>query len=265
MPSLMDLPAQALAKAQQLAERGSSELHYLFKMIESGAFRLEPPQNLVSMVADIRRWGEIGMVPALNARRTPTALAIVDDEGSMTFKELDEAAHAVANGLVAKGVKGGDGVAILARNHRWFVIANYGAARVGARIIMLNTEFSGPQIRDVSEREGAKLIIYDDEYSEAVKLAEPPLGKLRALGTNPDAADLSASASGDEPSGSTDETLADFIARSSSAARAQGHQAGVDRHPHQRHHRNAQGRYSEHPADAGADRWGALVGAVPRR
>lgn len=39
---------------------------------------------------------------------------------------------------------------------------------------MLNTEFSGPQIRDVSEREGAKLIIYDDEYSDAVKLAEPP-------------------------------------------------------------------------------------------
>lgn len=207
MPSLMDLPAQALAKAQQLAERGSSELHYLFKMIESGAFRLEPPQNLVAMVADIRRWGEIGMVPALNARRTPTKLAIVDDEGSMTFKELDEAAHAVANGLVAMGVKGGDGVAILARNHRWFVIANYGAARVGARIIMLNTEFSGPQIRDVSEREGAKLIIYDDEYSEAVKLAEPPLGKLRALGINPEA---------DGPSGSADETLADFIARNSS-------------------------------------------------
>jgi len=208
MPSLFDLPAQALAKAQQLAERGSAELHYLAKMIESGAFRLEPPQNLLGMVADIRRWGEIGMVPALNARRTPNKLAIIDDEGSMTYKELDEAANAVANALLAKGVTGGDGVAILARNHRWFVIANYGAARVGARTIMLNTEFSGPQIRDVSEREGAKLIIYDDEYAEAVKLAEPPLGKLRALGTNPDQ---------DEPSGSTDETLADVIKRSSTA------------------------------------------------
>lgn len=204
----MDLPAQALAKIQQLAERGSAELHYLHKMIESGAFGLEPPQNLIGLVADIRRWGEIGMVPALNARRTPTKAAIIDDDGSMTFKELDDAANAVANGLLAMGVKGGDGVAILARNHRWFVIANYGCARVGARTIMLNTEFSGPQIRDVSEREGAKLIIYDEEYSEAVKLAEPPLGKLRALGTNPDAT---------EPSKSTDETLAELIARSSAA------------------------------------------------
>ena len=208
MPSLFDLPAQALAKVQRLADRGSAELHYLSKMIESGAFRLEPPQNLVAMALDIRRWGEIGMVPALNARRTPDKLAIIDDEGSMTYKELNDAAHSVANALLAKGVTGGDGVAILARNHRWFVIANYGAARVGARTIMLNTEFSGPQIRDVCEREGAKLIIYDDEYTEAVKLAEPPLGKLRALGTNPDAA---------EPSGSTDETLAEVIARSSSA------------------------------------------------
>ncbi|MGY4712620.1 long-chain-fatty-acid--CoA ligase FadD2 [Mycolicibacterium sp. CBM1] len=209
MPSLLDLPAQALAKVSTLAERGSAELHYLHKMIESGAFRLEPPQNLLGMFADIRRWGEIGMVPALNARRTPNALAIIDDEGSMTFSELDDAANAVANGLLAKGVTGGDGVAILARNHRWFVIANYGCARVGARTIMLNTEFSGPQIRDVSEREGAKLVIYDDEYAEAVKLADPPLGKLRALGTNPDAPEAS--------SASTDETLAELIARSSTA------------------------------------------------
>jgi len=209
MPILSDLTAKVLAKAQQYAERGSAELHYLQKMISSGAFGLEPPQNLAGMVSDIRRWGEVGMIPALNARRTPHRRAIIDDEGTMTFAELNDASNAAANGLLAMGVKGGDGVAILARNHRWFLIANYAAARVGARIILLNTEFSGPQIRDVAAREGAKVIIYDDEYSEAVKLAETPLGKLRALGSNPDA--------GDEPSGSTDETLADLVARSSTA------------------------------------------------
>jgi acyl-CoA synthetase (AMP-forming)/AMP-acid ligase II len=205
MPKLTDLPLQAVAKAQQLAERGSAELHYAYKMLAAGAFKLEPPQNVAAMLADIRRWGEFGMIPALNARRTPNRIAIIDDFGEITFKELDEAAHEVANGLLAKGVKGGDGVAILARNHRWFLIAVYGAARAGARIILLNSEFSGPQIKEVSEREGAKLIIYDDEYCEAVSKAEPELGKLRALGTNPDK---------DEPSGSTDETLEDLVARS---------------------------------------------------
>ena len=208
MFNLFDLPAQVMAKAQQYAERGSAELHYLQKMISAGAFRPEPPQNLAAMVADIRRWGEVGMIPALNARRTPDKLAIIDDEGSLTYSELDDATNALANGLLAMGVKGGDGVAILARNHRWFTIANYAGARVGARTILLNTEFSGPQIKDVSEREGAKVIIYDEEYAEAVKLADPPLGKLRALGVNPDAAG---------PPIGEHETLAEVIARSSTA------------------------------------------------
>ena len=215
MPKLTDLPLQAAAKIQQYAERGSAELHYLLKMLEAGALKLEPPQNVAAMVADIRRWGEFGMIPALNARRTPHRTAIIDDDGEITFSELDHAAHAVANGLLAMGVKGGEGVAILARNHRWFLIAVCGAARAGARIILLNSEFSGPQIKEVAEREGAKVIIYDDEYYQAVSKAEPELGKLRALGRNPDAANSSATADGYEPSGSTDETLEDLIARSS--------------------------------------------------
>jgi fatty-acyl-CoA synthase len=209
MPLITDLAASALNKARQYAERGSAELHYLQKMITSGAFGFEPPQNLAALGADVVRWGEIGMIPALNARRNPHRTAIVDDEGTMTFTELNDAVNAVANGLLELGVRGGDGVAILARNHRWFLIANYASARVGARTILLNTEFSGPQIRDVSEREGARVIIYDDEYSDAVKMARPALGAIRALGTNPDSS---------EPSSSTDETLAELIERSSKDA-----------------------------------------------
>ena len=212
MSKLSDISAQAAAKAQQTVgkylERGSAELHYARKMFSAGALKLEPPQDIAAFVADIRRWGEFGMIPALNARRTPNAAAVIDDFGEMTFKELDDAANAVANGLLAKGIKGGDGVAILARNHRWFLVSVYGAAKTGARIILLNSEFSGPQIKEVSEREGGKLIIYDDEYTKAVQAAEPELGKLRALGVNPDKPD--------EPSG-TDETLEDLIARTGSA------------------------------------------------
>jgi fatty-acyl-CoA synthase len=209
MPNLTDLPLQAAAKIQESVgkywERGSAELHYARKMFEAGALKIEPPQNIAAMLADIRRWGEFGMIPALNARRNPGGLAVIDDDGELTFKELDDSANAVANGLLAIGVRGGDGVALLIRNHRWFLIALYGAAKVGVRLILLNSEFSGPQIKEVSEREGAKLIIFDDEYTKAVSAAEPELGRLRALPTNPD---------NDEPSESTDETLADLVARS---------------------------------------------------
>ena len=203
MPKLTELPSQAAAKAKLYLDRGSAELHYARKMFEAGALQLEPPQNMAAFVADMRRWGEFGMIPALNARRTPERRAVIDDEGEMTYAELDEAAHAVAHALLAKGIKGGDGVAILARNHRWLLVAVYGAARTGARIILLNSEFSGPQIKEVAEREGAKLIVHDDEYSTAVSQARPEYGYLRALGTNPDS---------DEPSNSDAETLADIVA-----------------------------------------------------
>jgi fatty-acyl-CoA synthase len=210
MPNLnfADIASLATSKAREYADRGSAELHYVRKMFEAGALKLEPPQNVAAMVADLVRWGEVGMIPAVNARRTPHRAAIIDDEGTMTFRELDDSANAVANCLVALGVRGGDGVAILARNHRWFSIANYACARVGARTIMLNTEFSSRQIAEVAEREDARLLIYDDEYTDAVAGVNLPLGRLRALGQNPDK---------DKPSGSTDETLAEVIARSSKA------------------------------------------------
>jgi len=195
----VELVTQAIAKARQYADRGSAELHYVRKIFESGALKLEPPQAVAAMVADIARWGEIGMIPSVNARRTPHRVAVVDDEGTMTFRELDDAVNAVANALVSVGVKGGNGVAILARNHRWFLVANYACARVGARTILLNTEFSGPQIADVADREGARLLIYDDEYAEAVSQANFELGKLRAFADTPDG----------------DETLAQVISRSS--------------------------------------------------
>lgn len=209
MSKLTDLATQtAGALGETVAryvDRGAAELHYARRMFESGALKMDPP-TFASMLADMGRWGEIGMIPALNARRNPDRVAVIDDEGEVSFAEIDAQAHAVANGLRALGVRDGDGVALLIRNHRWFLIALFGAARVGARMILLNSEFSGPQIAEVSEREGAALIIHDDEYTAAVSEAKPPLGTLRALPDNPDSP---------EPSGATSETLAELIARSS--------------------------------------------------
>ena len=192
----------------------------------------------------------------MNARRTPHRAACIDEDGEFSYQELDEAAHAVANGLLDMGVRAGDGVALLARNHRWFLIANYGAARVGARIILLNSEFSGPQIKEVSEREGAKVIIYDDEYTKAVSKAEPELGKLRALGTNPDS---------DEPSGSDRRDAGRADRAQQQRARAQGEQARVDHHPDQRNDRHAEGGEPQHPADAGAGRRHLVARSVQGR
>ena len=71
-------------------------------------------------------------------------------------------------------------MAILVRNHRGFLEAVFAAAKCGAKIILLNTSFAGPQIREVAEREGTDLLVYDDEYAEVLEGVDPPHGRWRA-------------------------------------------------------------------------------------
>ncbi|MGH3992781.1 MAG: AMP-binding protein, partial [Pseudonocardiaceae bacterium] len=75
------------------------------------------------------------------------------------------------------GVKAGDGIGILCRNHRGFFDATFGAAKIGARTLMLNTDFAGPQLRDVCEREDVQLLVYDEEFAAVVDGLEPAHGR----------------------------------------------------------------------------------------
>ena len=88
--------------------------------------------------------------------------------------------------MAQKGLKAGEGVAILARNHRGFLEAVFAAAKCGARIVLLNTSFAAPQIRDVATREGTDLLVYDEEYSDVLAgIDDPPRGRYRAWAEKP--------------------------------------------------------------------------------
>lgn len=90
---------------------------------------------------------------------------IIDDEGSLSFEEVDRRTNALARALARMGVAGGDGVAIMCRNHRGFIESNLAASKLGATALFLNTMFSGPQLAGVLEREEPKVLIYDAEFN----------------------------------------------------------------------------------------------------
>jgi fatty-acyl-CoA synthase len=56
-------------------------------------------------------------------------------------------------------------VAIMVRNHRGFVDATLGAAKLGADILYLNTAFAGPQLVEVLERERPTVVVHDEELT----------------------------------------------------------------------------------------------------
>jgi acyl-CoA synthetase (AMP-forming)/AMP-acid ligase II len=132
------------------------------------------------MLLAFERYGMLAGAITIGAIRNGDRVALRDERGDVTYKEFDERSNALANVWRERGLKPGDGAAILVRNHRGFLDAVFAAAKCGAKIILLNTSFAGPQIREVAEREGTELLVYDDEYSEMLEGVEVPVGRFRA-------------------------------------------------------------------------------------
>ena len=68
----------------------------------------------------------------------------------------------------------------MTRNHRGFLEALFAAAKCGARVVLMNTGFSAPQVREVASREGVDLFVYDEEFEPLVADLELPHGRFRA-------------------------------------------------------------------------------------
>ncbi len=92
--------------------------------------------------------------------------------GRSSFEQLDRRSNALAHSLSRLGVRAGDGIGIMCRNHRGFVDATIAAAKLGASALYLNTMFSGPQLADVIAREGPRLLIHDEEFSGLLESVE---------------------------------------------------------------------------------------------
>jgi len=112
-----------------------------------------------------------------NAVRHPAAAMLIDEDGELSWRDVDHRTDALAAALRARGVKPGDGVGLMARNGRGFVESAIAIAKVGADVLLLNTAFAGPQLADVCDRESAVALIHDDEFAEA--LHDAASGRIR--------------------------------------------------------------------------------------
>ncbi len=178
---MVDLDPRAIVgSAGKLAERFGEEAYYVALCVRSGMVRPELPHKLAQLLLVFERHGLLGGALAAGAIRHGDRAALIDELGEISYKELDQRTNALANAWRANGLEPGDGVTILARNHRGFVVAVFAAAKCGAKIVLLNTDFAAPQIREVAGREGTDLLVFDDEYAGMLEGIDPPRGRWRA-------------------------------------------------------------------------------------
>jgi len=118
----------------------------------------------------------------------PDKVAIIFENTPITYRELDEAANRVANGLIELGVRSGDRVAVHIDNRPDFVKTYLGIMRCGAILVPTNIMYKSNEIEHILRDSGAKVLLILARHSS--KVAEtvrelPELENVIELGGQP--------------------------------------------------------------------------------
>ena len=151
----------------RVANQVTTKLFTARTLAGAGVLHPSRPDHIFGAVRALLRFGP---TPAggygASAERYGSETAIIDELGTLTFREVHERTNALAHALTADGVTAGDNVGLMCRNHRGFIDAVVACSKLGANVLFLNTAFSGPQLTDVAKREKPKALIYDHEFEE---------------------------------------------------------------------------------------------------
>ena len=187
---------------QRVLERVKLNVDALRTMGETGLLK---PRVAATAARSLRTWGPtLAAGYIASAQRSPDAVGIIDDEGALTFAEIDDLSNRLAIVLAGRGVAPETPVGVLTRNSRWFSICTTALNKLGATVLYMNTGFAGPQLADVMHREGGTLLLHDDEFTDAVVEHAPDLARIVAdrpdrRGDADSVPDLVATATGLQP------------------------------------------------------------------
>lgn len=109
---------------------------------------------------------------AVTAARWPDRAAVIDDDGALSYREVQSKSEALAKELYRRGVESGHAVGVLCRNGRSFVEAVFAVALVGADVVLINTEFRTDALAAALNTHDIKLVVCEQEFAERVNDAD---------------------------------------------------------------------------------------------
>ena len=81
----------------------ATRAHTARTLLKAGFVRLEPPRTAIPLGRALRRWGPtLAAGVTTSAIRQPDRPAIVDELGTLTWRELHERTNAIARGLAPR-------------------------------------------------------------------------------------------------------------------------------------------------------------------
>ncbi|HET6875794.1 MAG TPA: AMP-binding protein, partial [Acidimicrobiales bacterium] len=179
-------PISEMAKVSKLLRQLPTEAQALMTIVGSGMVGPERPDRLYAMYRTLDRYGPLGAAISAAAIRHGDRTAVVDELGSVSYRDMDRRSNALANAFRARGVGKDTGVGVLCRNHRGMFDASFGVLKAGGRVLYLNTDFAAPQAKEVCAREGVEMLVYDEEFADVVSGVDAPRGRFLAWTDDPE-------------------------------------------------------------------------------
>ncbi len=116
--------------------------------------------------------------PRHYGREHPDKPALVFEDLTLTYRELDEESSRVANALRGAGIGPGDRVAFVGKNIPEFFTFTYGAAKLNAVTVGVNWRLAPLEIAFILDDAEVEVVVFDAEFLghlDAVELKRNPL------------------------------------------------------------------------------------------
>lgn len=130
---------------------------------------------------------QVGYFLIRNAKMYPDRLAVVFEEKTVTYLELNKTVNRLANHLKALGIKKGDRLAYLFSNSLEIVSIWYAAQKIGATAVPVNTHLLADEIVMILKRADCQDFVYQESFRDRlseVKLRIPNLRNVICCGQN---------------------------------------------------------------------------------
>jgi fatty-acyl-CoA synthase len=156
--------AKALGGIRQRLSRAVEMAKAVKRLHDTGIVDLGNLGVTLQTVKNSRAYGPQATMTIQGGRKYPALPAVVDERGTLTYKQIDDMSTALAHGLKRLGMDEGSGVGLLCRDHRGLIVAMAACGKIGARLVLMNTGFAKPQFAQVCERENVKAVLHDSEF-----------------------------------------------------------------------------------------------------
>jgi len=117
--------------------------------------------------------------------RVADRIALIDDQGSITYRDAEQASNRLARWLAARGVRRGDRVALILPNGTAFIVVELAILRLGAVKVPLNIRFAAPEVLYALADCAPAVLIATPDYArrvEAERARLPSLGGVMTVG-----------------------------------------------------------------------------------